>query len=49
MIKPKVLFLYSENSCFSHKWRKRFLRDMAGDRFEAMCAEWKQPHWTLRR
>jgi protein-tyrosine-phosphatase len=48
MIKPKVLFLYSENSCFT-QMAEAFLRDMAGDRFEAMSAEWKQPHWTLRR
>lgn len=37
MIKPKVLFLCSENSCRT-QMAEAFLRDMAGDRFEAMSA-----------
>src|SRR5580658_7830664 len=37
MIKPKVLFLCSEDSCRT-QMAEAFLRDMAGDRFEAMSA-----------
>jgi arsenate reductase (thioredoxin) len=37
MIKPKVLFLCSENSCRT-QMAEAFLRDMAGDRFEVMSA-----------
>jgi arsenate reductase len=37
MIKPKVLFLCSENRCRT-QMAEAFLHDMAGDRFEAMSA-----------
>jgi arsenate reductase len=37
MIKPRVLFLCSENGCRT-QMAEAFLRDMAGDRFEAMGA-----------
>jgi arsenate reductase len=37
MIKPKVLFLCSENSCRT-QMAEAFLRDMAGERFEVMSA-----------
>ena len=37
MIKPKVLFLCSENSCRT-QMAEAFLRDMAGERFEAVSA-----------
>jgi arsenate reductase len=37
MIKPKVLFLCSDNSCRT-QMAEAFLRDMAGDRFEALSA-----------
>lgn len=37
MIKPKVLFLCSDNRCRT-QMAEAFLRDMAGDRFEALSA-----------
>jgi arsenate reductase len=37
MIKPKVLFLSSENSCRT-QMAEAFLRDMADDRFEVLSA-----------
>lgn len=37
MIKPKVLFLCGANSCRTHI-TEAFLRDLAGDRFDAMSA-----------
>jgi arsenate reductase len=37
MIKPKVLFLCSENSCRT-QMAEAFLRTMAGDHFEVMSA-----------
>jgi arsenate reductase len=37
MIKPKVLFLCSDNTCRT-QMAEAFLRDMAGDRFEAVSA-----------
>ncbi|MGO9255462.1 MAG: arsenate reductase ArsC [Bryobacteraceae bacterium] len=37
MIKPKVLFLCSENSCRA-QMAEAFLRDTAGERFEAISA-----------
>lgn len=37
MIKPKVLFLCSENGCRT-QMAEAFLRDMAGERFEVMSA-----------
>jgi len=37
MIKPKVLFLCSENSC-RRQMAEAFPRDMAGERFEAFSA-----------
>ncbi len=37
MIKPKVLFLCSDNSCRT-QMAEAFLRDMAGERFEALSA-----------
>ena len=37
MIKPKVLFLCGANSCRT-QMAEGFLRDLAGDRFEAMSA-----------
>jgi len=37
MIKPKVLFLCSDNSCRT-QMAEAFLRDVAGDRFEAVSA-----------
>jgi len=37
MIKPKVLFLCSENSCRT-QMAEAFLRDMAGERFVVMSA-----------
>jgi arsenate reductase len=37
MIKPKVLFLCSDNSCRT-QMAEAFLRDMAGDRFEVLSA-----------
>ena len=37
MIKPKVLFLCSDNSCRT-QMAEAFLRDMAGDRFEVVSA-----------
>ncbi len=37
MIRPKVLFLCSENSCRT-QMAEAFLRDMAGERFEPLSA-----------
>jgi arsenate reductase (thioredoxin) len=37
MIKPKVLFLCSDNGCRT-QMAEAFLRDMAGERFEALSA-----------
>jgi arsenate reductase (thioredoxin) len=37
MIKPKVLFLCSDNCCRT-QMAEAFLRDMAGERFEALSA-----------
>ena len=37
MIKPRVLFICSDNSCRT-QMAEAFLRDLAGDRFEAISA-----------
>jgi len=37
MIKPRVLFLCSDNSCRT-QMAEAFLREMAGDRFEVLSA-----------
>ena len=37
MIRPKVLFLCSDNSCRT-QMAEAFLREVAGDRFEAVSA-----------
>jgi len=47
MIKPKVLFLCSDNSCRT-QMAEAFLRDVAGDRFEAVSEEIIPPSCRAR-
>ncbi len=47
MLKPKVLFLCGTNSCRT-QMAEGFLRDLAGDRFEAMSAGF-EPAYAVSR
>jgi arsenate reductase len=47
-IKPRVLFLCTENSCRT-QMTEAFLRELTGEEFEIVSAGGEAGHWTLTR